>query len=307
MIRPALVRNPASTENLRGAPAELPDGAHLISVQTLDALGPALSEARDNQIDLLMIDGGDGTIREVLSRLPEIWGSTLPRIALLPRGNTNLIAREVGGLVPGTAGELLDRLAHGQTVSTCRRYLLRADRAGAAPLRGFILGWGAYAEGTRLAREEIQSRGTGQVALAVLSVLRRTLIGASGRALRQGIDAPLAPDGRATRPGNSLMGLATTLQRPLVAGLNPFWGDGDQPIRWLDVPAPAPYLAVAAPFMAFGRPLNWMHQKGYLSGRSHRIEVMLNHPFVMDGEAFDPPEEGPLVLSAEEEVVFLSL
>jgi len=201
----------------------------------------------------------------------------------------------------------LERLARGQAVRTCRRYLLRADRAGAAPLRGFILGWGAYAEGTRIAREEIQTRGTGQVALAVLSVLRRALIGAGGRVLRQGIGAPLAPDGAAARPGNSLIGLATTLQRPLVAGLDPFWGEGDQPIRWLDVPAPAPRLALAAPFLAFGRPLTWMHKRGYQSGRSHRIEVMLRHPFVMDGEAFDPPTEGPLILSAEEEVVFLSL
>ncbi len=264
-------------------------------------------EAKANQVDLLLIDGGDGTVREVLSRLPEIWGAALPRIAILPRGNTNLIAREVGGLAPGTAGTLLERLARGGDVRTRRRYLLRVDRAGATPLRGFILGWGAYAEGTRIAHEEIEGRGTGQVALTVLSMLRRVLIGAGGRTLRQGIEASLTPDGGVPREGNCLLGIATTLQQRLVAGVNPFWGEGDQPIRWLDVPAPAPYLTIAAPFVLFGKSLAWMRKWGYRSGRSHRIEVALSHPFVMDGEAFNPPANGRLTLSAEEEVVFLSL
>jgi hypothetical protein len=54
-------------------------------------------------------------------------------------------------------------------------------------LRGFILGWGAYATGTRIARQEIAARGPGQAALAVVSTLRRALLGAGRRALRRGV------------------------------------------------------------------------------------------------------------------------
>jgi len=309
----ALVRNPNSTRNLRsasGAPDPVPAEVRLIDCSTLDELSGGLAGAHSAGAGVILIDGGDGTVREVLSRLPEIWGAALPRVGILPRGNTNLIAREVGGLAgPGAVAEVLRRLEAGPPLALRRRALLRLDYpAGEHPtLRGFILGWGAYVAGTRIAREEIAARGPGQVALAVLTTLRRAMIGAERRVLRRGVATGLSIDGAPSAGRKRLVGLATTLQGPLVAGMNPFWGDGPGPIRWLDVPAPGHRLALAAPFLARGRPRRWMTRAGYASGRAARIELSLDTPFVMDGEAFPPATGGPMTLTAREQIAFISL
>jgi hypothetical protein len=307
----ALVRNLNSTRNRTSAArGRVPAGVRLIDCKTLDELSDRLVAAHATGVDLILIDGGDGTVREVLSRLPDIWGAALPRIGILPHGNTNLIAREVGGLRSADAvAEVLRRLEAGTTLPEKRRAMLRLDYpAGERPtLRGFMMGWGAYAEGTRIAREEIAARGgAGQVALAVLSTLRRALVGAERAALRRGVAAGISVDSGPVAGAARLLGLATTLQQPLIAGMNPFWGTGPGQIRWLDIPAPGHRLALAAPFLALGKPRRWMTDAGYASGRAARIELTLDTPFIMDGEAFPPATSGSMILRAREEIAFIS-
>lgn len=315
MSRVALVRNPKSTRNqttVSGAhaPAPIPDGIRLIDCGVPGELGRGLAAARADNAGVILIDGGDGTVREVLSRLPELWGDALPRVGILPRGNTNLITREVGAIDPGTTyAEVLNRLESGPPPYSLRRALLRVEYPAGEhpPLRGFIFGWGAYAAGTRIAREEIAARGTGQVTLAVFSTLRRALFGAGRAALRRGVATGMSVDGAPVSTSTRLLGLATTLQRSLIAGMNPFWGEGAGPIRWLDVQAPGHRLALAAPFVALGRPRRWMIRAGYASGTAARIELTLDTPFVMDGDEFPPGKRGPLILTADEEIEFFSL
>jgi hypothetical protein len=89
--------------------------------------------------------------------------------------------------------------------------------------------------------------------------------------------------------------------------LNPFWGSGPGQIRWLDIEAPGHRLALAAPFLALGRPTRWMARAGYASGRAARIELRLDTPFILDGEAFPPATTGPMTLSVGEQIGFISL
>ena len=311
MSQVALVRNPSSTRNLKsGAPAPVPDQVRLIDCSDFDGLTGNLAAARSAGAEVILIDGGDGTVREVLSRLPEIWGETLPHIGILPRGNTNLIARKVGGLHSKYAiAEVLRRCESGLPLPLSRQPLLRLDYpSGEHPaIRGFMFGWGAYAEGTRIAREEIAARGTGQVTRAVLSTLRRALFGAERTAFRRGVATGISIDGAPVLNAARLIGLATTLPRSLVAGINPFWGEGPGPIRWLDIHAPGHRLALAAPFVALGWPRRWMTRSGYASGRAVRIELHLDTPFIMDGETFPPGTGGPMILTASEQISFISL
>jgi hypothetical protein len=288
----------------------MPDEVRLIDCTTLDALTRDLAAAHSGGAGVVLIDGGDGTVREVLSRLPEIWGRDLPQVGILPHGNTNLIAREVGAIGSmGAIAGILRRLDAGPPLPARRRALLRIDYPADehASLRGFILGWGAYAAGTRIAREEIAARGRGQATLAVLSTLRRALVGAERIALRRGVATGMSVDGDPLVEAARLIGLVTTLQRSLVAGMNPFWGEGPGPIRWLDIHAPGHRLAQAVPFLALGRPRRWMTRAGYASGRAARIELTLDTPFIMDGETFPAGKAGPVILTAREEIDFISL
>ncbi len=309
----ALIRNPNSTGNRAGpggAHAAFPSTVRVIDSRSLEELTRSLREARAAGAEIVLIDGGDGTVREVLSRLPEVWGDALPQVGIIPRGNTNLIAREVGGLAaPDAVAEILRRRAAGDALPVRRRQVLRvAYPDDSRPdLRGFVLGWGAYATGTRIAREEIAGTGPRQVAATVFSTLRRAVFGAWRDALRRGVAARIVIDGAEAPEGPRFIGLATTLQGRLVARMNPFWGAGEGPIRWLDVRAPARWLALAAPAVLIGRPWGWMRRAGYASGRAARIELALDTPFVMDGEIFPPPADGPLRLTAAEEIAFISL
>jgi len=313
MSRIALVRNRRSTRNMRSAPLRPEAGADevlMIDADTLDELWQGLHAAREKGVSLVLVDGGDGTVREVLSRLPEIWGAPLPGVGILPRGNTNLIARTVGGLTrPDAVDELLHRLRNGQPLTRRSHPVLRIDYPGGERprLRGFMMGWGAYAAGTRIAHEEMKTRGPMQIAFAILSVLRRATLGSDGRAIRRGVPAAIGFDAPPGAGRARLVGLATTIGGPLIGGLNPFWGEGPGRIRWLDIPAPARWLLVAVPALARGRPRDWMTASGYASGRAERISLGLDTPFVLDGDLFPAGESGPLAVSVEERIEFVTL
>lgn len=310
MTRVALIRNRASTRNRMSGVQPVPAGVKLIEPDGLEAMTGALQAAHADGIEVIVIDGGDGTVREVLTRVPEIWREALPRIAIVPHGRTNLIAREVGALrSPRASAEVLRRVEAGAPLTERRRSLLRVDYPdGEHPtVRGSIVGWGIYAEGTRLAHQEVKGRGSALVALTVFTMVTKVLVGGETSPLRRGVPADLTVDGAALPPGRCMCGVVTTLQGPLEAWINPFWGDGPGVIRWVDIKAPALRAAAAVPFLLRGKPARWMERAGYRSGRADRIEVALDAPFVIDGETYPSPTSGPLVLSAAERITFISL
>jgi hypothetical protein len=151
------------------------------------------------------------------------------------------------------------------------------------------------------------TRGPLQIALTILSMLRRATLGSDGRAIRRGVPAAIGFDAPPGPEWARLVGAATTIEGPLVGGLNPFWGDGPGRIRWLDIAAPARWLLLAVPALARGRPRDWMTASGYQSGRAERISLGIDTPFVLDGDLFPSGDSGPLAVSVEERVEFVTL
>ncbi|MFC5316248.1 hypothetical protein, partial [Azospirillum rugosum] len=54
-----------------------------------------------------------------------------------------------------------------------------------------------------------------------------------------------------------------------------------------------------------GRPRPWMIDAGYASGRADEMTVEMTHPFVVDGELFEPGPRG-ILLSAGQRVGFVA-
>jgi len=246
----------------------------------------ALGTLKAAGAEVVVVDGGDGTVRAVLSHLGRVFDAP-PPIAIMANGNSNLIARRLGGVGQGDGLARLAALTPAGAAAHLRAApVLRIDFADGRPSeRGFIAGWGAYAEGTRIATREIAARHGAQIVRAVAATLRRTLIGPEAGMLRRGVPCDFRADGHEAVEGPRFLGIATTLPGPLIAGLSPFWGDGSGALRWLDISAPPRRLALAAPFVALGRPMGWMGRAGYRSGRTGRIDLVLTGDLVMDGEA----------------------
>lgn len=254
--------------------------------------------ARDS-VDLLVVHGGDGTLRDVLTLLPDAYPHGAPELAILASGNTNLAARVFGRIGPGPRG--LTRFVEAAQAGRLRRSVCRTlrvawlDAPERSPVSGLFLGAGLYAEGKRVADAEIHRRGLHNgvaVAIAVATAVLRSLLDRGP--LPRATEMRIAPDGRPAREGRSLVFLATTLDR-LMLGLWPFGGDGDGAIHWLDIEAPPRRLAgtLLAMLLRRRRPHRAAH--GHHGGRADRIALRLAQPFVLDGEFFDPGPGGVLL------------
>lgn len=275
---------------------EAASGVILRAPESFSQLDDYLAEMRAAGVETLVIDGGDGTVREVVSRAPDIWGDAPLRYAIAPNGNTNLIARHAGGVPVDRIASLVETEAAARLT---RIPVLKAEREGERVLRGFILGAGAYETATRFAQKEIGARHGRQVMETVMKVLRSA-------ELRAPTDMAIARDGGALAEGPRLATAFTTFVKPLILGLNPFATKETGPIRMIDIAANPPRLVLAAGFLAAGRPRKWMRDH-YRVGACETATLRLSTGFVMDGERFEPGADGLIHLSAAETATFLSL
>jgi len=290
-----------------GAP---PAGLEQAAPASHEELMAALSGFASKGVDLLVVQGGDGTLREVLTALPRAFGEHPPEIAVLATGKTNLAARSLGSFGPGM--KALERLRDAAERGSLRRQRLPVlevaspGQDASGPLRGLLFGAGAFTDAKLLADRRLQRPGIHDglvVALALAGVALRTQ-GRGNQSLRDGVPATVAPDRMPPVWGRSFLLLATPLDR-LMLGLWPFWGEGQGPVRWLNVAAPPQRLMAALWAATRGRPRPWMPAAGYRSGRANRVAIHLGGPFVLDGEMFEPGPRG-IELSAPGWVTFVT-
>jgi hypothetical protein len=146
-----IVNNPRSRRN-RGRPAlahrlreQLADDGEVIDAGTPDELSAAIERFRADGVDVVAVNGGDGTGHLVLTELARAFGDApLPRILLLRGGAMNTVAHGHGiaGGPERILAEVLERRRSGFPLRTAARDLLRVSSDGAPPRYGFIFGTG---------------------------------------------------------------------------------------------------------------------------------------------------------------------
>lgn len=115
----------------------------------LDALATTARRFRDRDVDIVCINGGDGTLHKVLTAMVHAWGDApLPRVALLPGGTMNIVATSVG--VRGRPSDLLEWVVDAYhadlPMPTARRWLMRFEGDGLDPVPyGMLFGNGIIA------------------------------------------------------------------------------------------------------------------------------------------------------------------
>jgi len=104
------------------------------------------SEIHDRKAEIVAIDGGDGTIHSVLTKLAEVYGGqSLPCITPLRGGTANALADEIG--IKGKPYSILKRLVKAykkNSIEYAERTALKVSSNGAADY-GFIFATGMAA------------------------------------------------------------------------------------------------------------------------------------------------------------------
>ncbi|MCC7266583.1 MAG: diacylglycerol kinase [Caulobacteraceae bacterium] len=280
-MRVGLIRNPKSHRNLGRARAQpLPAGVMGAEPDSQEDLREALAAFAEARVEALAIEGGDGTVRDILGLLPGLF-ETPPMLAIYPLGKTNVLARDLG------PPPRLPALAAGIARPSQRRPLELSWPDGEhPPVRGFILGAAAYRRATELSKR-VNRAGvfqTASVAVTLALAIDRALTGRTDNEWRAGEDIAVAVDGGLAREGRRFIVLASTLER-LPLGVRPF-GDAPRGIGWLDIEAPARRLSAMLLPVLRGRDDPRLEPLGYRRGGAERLSLTLSQPFIVDGELF---------------------
>jgi hypothetical protein len=304
-LRIAIIRNPRSHGNRARSGMEaggsLPGHSDIV-LETIEpsgreAIGAELSQLAADRLDGLVIDGGDGTVRDVLTAGLPIFGADWPPIAVLPRGKTNALASDLG-LPPRWS--LADALAAFATRCTAERrpmsVRLLGEKGGSGAV-GFILGAGAFTIGTQAAQQAHRYGAFGgfAVGLTVAWSVSQILFGTRRNRWRRGtrMEVRLLPEGEELEHGDGDSGrrrsllVATTLERfPL--GLKPF-GPPDKGFKLMAIDRPHRRIFLAAPLILAGRRPRWLRRLGLHQRTSAGgITLDLDANFILDGEACPP-------------------
>jgi diacylglycerol kinase family enzyme len=147
-----IVNNPRSRRNLgrpriaRRLREMVGDDGEVRDASTLEELSAAVDSYRKAGIDVLGVNGGDGTAHVVLTAFAKAYdGAPLPKVLLMRGGAMNTVAHghHIRGTPEGILREVLIRRRHGYPLRTVERDLLRVVADEAAPSYGFIFGTGA--------------------------------------------------------------------------------------------------------------------------------------------------------------------
>ena len=292
-MRSAILTNPHSNRNRRHLPrlrAQLAvhRGIQHIETASLDDLPAAVETLLADGVELLGINGGDGTVHAVLTALLRASaGQPLPSIALLPGGTTSMSARGVnGGAVP--FDRALDTLlTAANSASTGQaRHLLKIHAAGSDAQLGLSLGMGAIVSGVEYCHERIYSLGLRDEWAAGAALLRAGWgIARREPVFADGVPLDLDIDGERHSAKASIF-LVTVLDE-LILGIRPFWGDGEDPLRITLVREHAARFLRSFPDFLRGRAHPHLTEAaGYLSRRGSHVEIRSQGPYTIDGEIY---------------------
>lgn len=284
--RVGIIGNPRSRRNRNVSFLRKSEGEVLTyAPSSQDELAETLADLAARQVELLVVDGGDGTVRDVLTAAPDAFGFALPPIAVIPSGKTNALALDLGVPADWTVLDARRALAAGRIVE---RSPIEITRDDGSTLRGFLFGAGGFVRATELAQSThaIGAFGGVAVGLSILGALAQTAFGSRDNPWRAGTRMQTMDlrDGT-SRSDDVYLLLGSTLRR-LPLGVRPL-GANAQGLNLLSVEAPPRLLALAAAAILAGREGGWLVRAGY--HHRHNVsafQLRLKGGFVLDGETY---------------------
>jgi diacylglycerol kinase family enzyme len=250
-------------------------------------LDPTFAKLRAAGVDSIAIVGGDGSVTWSLSALLRVWPrEELPRVALLPGGSVNTLARHLSG--GGAPDRLLARLCAQAEPRERVVEPLEIRAAASAPRHGLLFGNGVVTRWLDLYHAH-PSRGP----LAAAATLAQAVAGVftarpSAERLFAPFEARVEIDGEAL-PDREFTAMAAAAVPAIGLGFHPFFHAGTTPGRFHFAHTRARPLELAfdLPVARYGRrrpgsPLR--------DARAANVAITTATPqgYMVDGDVFPP-------------------
>jgi len=317
--RVGVLSNPLSGGNRKGLRVvrEIlsghPESCHR-EVQTPEDVASALADFSRREVEVVAVNGGDGTIQAVLTALLHRRAfERLPLLAVLRAGTDSVIARDVGlrGSRERGLGELVRWARRGNGGGVlAQRPVLRVHTAGdPEPLYGMSFGAAAVYQGILFCRRKVHTLGLHGDLAPGLTLLRFLLAAIYGTRHRvTPVPMVVALDGCPPERLNCLVVFASTLER-LFLRLRPFWGTEEGPVHFTALSAKPTHLLLALPSLLLGRRGRYgTRENGYLSHNVRDVRLSFDGGYTLDGELYRPdPQHGPIRIRHGGQVSFLRL
>jgi hypothetical protein len=288
-----VIRNPRSHRNGGSHPEWTSHATLLVEApERRSDLTEILASFAEQRIDYLVVDGGDGTVRDVLTCGSGAFGESWPPLIVLPSGKTNALATDLGLPANWSLDEALRVAVEGHTVQRRPLVISQRDNEDARVL-GFAMGAGLYTAAIGLGQEAHKKGAFNAFAVALTTgwTVLRALFGSGEDALRRPVRMRLQDEAGRPLPHSGLgrederyLLFASTLQR-FPAGLRPFRHvAGVLRMAVMDVPKAG--LLLRIPLIVGGLLGPGSARRGYHLLGPDCFELDLGERFILDGEAF---------------------
>ncbi len=258
-----------------------------------DELKDVLARFAERRVDYILVAGGDGTVRDVLSCGASYFGESWPPLIVVPCGKTNALAVDLGLPTRWSIEEALDAVAAGRIEQ--RRSLVVAQRDNAdARVQGFVFGAGAYASAIQLgqrAHDKGAFNSLGVIVTALWSLLQ-ALLGRAGNVWRQGTPMRLYDESgqelshsRLGPPDERYFVFSSTLSR-FPAGMRPFGDRRAAGLRTTVIDSAHRGVLLRLPLIFRGLVSPRMRRCGYHVFETEGLQLDIADRFILDGEAF---------------------
>ena len=322
MASVALLSNPQSTGNrallprVRSFCAAHRDIFHY-EVENVGQIDQALKLIARVRPDVLVINGGDGTVQATLTALHHgghFQGSP-PPVAVLPNGKTNLIAHDLGanGDPIAALARVLDLARTDMVPHIVSRELIALSdgSAEARPVLGMFLGGAALADTILYCRHKIYPLGLPNWLAHFLTFVLGLISVVVGRRTRL-LPAKWAPlkisiVKRGEMQGKFAFLMVTTLERLLLNGrmANPGARPGAMQLLVIERNL---FSILGALFAGIRGRLGLRRIRGVHLERGDEIRIEGSHSnVILDGEMFQASTGHPIVLRPTAPVPFLRL
>lgn len=264
-------------------------GCHHAMPRSHDELDQVLATFAATGVNALVIDGGDGTVRDIISAAARHFTGVFPRVAIVPSGKTNALALDLGIPHHWTVAAAVEAIQLGGVKERAPIEICRPGEDDAR-LRGFIFGAGAFVRATGLAQTTHRFGAFNglAVALSIVGAVGQSVFGGRDNSWRQGEPMRVAVAGAPVIDRAQYMLLGSTLAH-MPLKIKPF-GRSRGGLKLLRIDAQPKRILAALPSILRGQDDAWLGELGYHRVDAERIDLTLASGFILDGETFDGGE-----------------